>query len=250
MERELKEIGLTDNEVIVYLHLLKFGEKTVYQISQKTVIYRVHIYDIIEKLIQKGLVSFVNKGIKKYYKATHPNKIYDFIEEKNKKLDEEKKSIENIMPTLESAMLIPTVDTKVNVYEGKEGIKYILKDIIKTGCDVCITGIDDERYETELPIFMKQYFRDLRLNKIYEKVITNKKRGVFLFKKSLAPKTQYRFLEDKQFNPTNTFIYGNKIVIVTWGMPVTAIMIENKEITDTYKTNFEYLWKIADKKPF
>ena len=82
---------------------------------------------------------------------------------------------------------------------------------------------------------------------IKERVITVKRRGVFLFSKDLAPTTNYRFLEEKQFNPTNTFVYGNKVVVVTWGSPVTAVMIKNNEVADTYRSHFEHLWKVASK---
>ena len=87
----------------------------------------------------------------------------------------------------------------VEVFKGKEGLKYFLKD-------------------------------------------------VFLFDKKIAPITQYKYLEEKQFNPTNTFVYGDKAVIVSWGTPITAIMIKNKEIAETYRSHFEHLWKIASKK--
>ncbi|PIN76294.1 hypothetical protein COV18_00065 [Candidatus Woesearchaeota archaeon CG10_big_fil_rev_8_21_14_0_10_37_12] len=94
---------------------------------------------------------------------------------------------------------------------------------------------------------MKQLFRDLKKNKIKERVITAKKKDVFLFDKNVAQTTEYRFLEEKQFNPTNTFVYGDAITIVSWGTPITAIMIRNATIAETYKNHFEYLWKMASK---
>ena len=108
-------------------------------------------------------------------------------------------------------------------------------------------GIDDKKYNETLPIFMKQLFRDLKKYNIKERVITIKKKGVFLFNKETASTTTYRYLEEKQFNPTNTFVYANKVVIVSWGTPITAIMIKNKEIAETHKSHFEHLWNIASK---
>ena len=96
---------------------------------------------------------------------------------------------------------------------------------------------------------MKQYFRDLRNNNIKERIITLKKLGVFLFEKELAPTTHYRFLEEKQFNLANTFVYGNKVVIVTWGTPVMAVMIKNEAIAETYRNHFEHLWNVASEQP-
>ena len=95
---------------------------------------------------------------------------------------------------------------------------------------------------------MNQYFRDLRKLKIKERIITSKKEGVFMFSKDIAPTTSYRFLEEKQFNPTNTFVYSNKVVIVTWGTPVMAVMIKNNEIAVTYRNHFEHLWRLSKTK--
>ncbi|MEK6950547.1 MAG: hypothetical protein AABX13_02380 [Nanoarchaeota archaeon] len=57
----------------------------------------------------------------------------------------------------------------------------------------------------------------------------------------MASTTHYRFLEASQFNPTNTFVYGHKVVIVTWGAPVTAVMIKNSLVAETYREHFKHL---------
>ena len=244
----LKRIGLTDNEIKIYVTLLKIGLSTAYEIGQKTGIYRVHVYDKLEQLMDKGLVTHVYKGAKKHFQATSPSKIKEYMEDKRRELETQEQDIDRILPELEAMARLPKEDTKVEVFRGKEGLKYFLKDIIKTNKEVLITGIDDAKYNEALPVFMKQYFRDLRKNKINERVITLKKKGVFMFAEDTAPTTNYRFLDEKQFNPTNTFVYGDKAVIVSWGTPVTAIMINNKDIAETYRNHFEHLWNIAETK--
>ncbi len=245
----LKKIGLTENEIKIYLTLLKIGASTAYDISQKAGIYRVHVYDKLEQLMDKGLVTHIYKGAKKYFQASSPEKIRQYLEDKKREVELQEQEIERILPELKAFTLLPREDTRVEVFKGTEGLKYFLKDIIKTAKkEVLITGIDDAKYNEALPVFMQQYFRDLRSKKIQERVITVKKKGVFMFGKELAPATQYRFLEEKQFNPTNTFVYCNKVVIVSWGTPVTAIMIENAGISETYRNHFEHLWRIADRK--
>ncbi len=241
----LRKIGLTENEIKIYLHLLKSGSSTAYEIGKQTGIYRVHVYDKLEQLMDKGLVTHVYRGAKKYFQATHPSKIKHYLEDQKRALEVQEQAVDSILPELEALTKIPKEDTFVEVFKGKEGLKYFLKDIVKTKKEVLITGIDDKKYQEALPIFMKQYFRDLRNNNIKERVITLKKLSVFLFEKELAPTTHYRFLEEKQFNPTNTFVYGNKVVIVTWGNPVMAVMIKNKAIAETYGGHFEHLWNIA-----
>jgi len=244
----LRKIGLTENEIKIYLNLLKSGSSTAYEIGKNTDIYRVHIYDKLEQLMNKGLVTHIYKGAKKYFQATSPSKIKQYLEEQKRNLEEQEQEVDKILPELEAMTKIPREDTFVEVFKGKEGLKYFLKDIIKTRQEVMVTGINDQNYQEAIPVFMKQYFRDLRSEKIKERIITRKKQGIFQFDKKLAPTTEYRFLEEKQFNPTNTFVYGNKVVIVTWDTPVTAVMIKNKAIAETYRNHFEHLWKIASEK--
>ena len=243
----LKKIGLSENEIKVYLFLLANGKSTAYDIGKKISIYRVHVYDKLEQLIRKGMVTHINIGPKKYFHATNPKKIMQYIEDKRKYMEFVETELSRLIPELESLEKIPKEDTSVEVFEGNEGLKYILKDIIQSRSEVLLTGIDDKKYSEALPVFMKQYFRDLKRYKIHERIITQKKKGIFVFDKNVAPTTNYRFLETMQFNPTNTFIYSNKIVIVIWGTPVTAIMVKNKGVANTYRNHFEYLWKIASK---
>ena len=244
----LRSIGLTENEIKIYIDLLKSGSSTSYDISKRTGIYRVHIYDKLEQLMSKGLASHVYEGSKKFFRATAPSKIKQYLEDKKKELELREEEVNSLLPELETLSNSPREDTFVEVFKGVEGLKYFLKDILKTGKEVLITGIDDRKYQDALSLFMKQYFRDLKNQNIKERIITIKKKGVFLFDKSIAPTTTYRFLDVKQFNPTNTVIYGNNVVIVTWGSPVTAVMIKNKEIAETYRNHFEHLWKIANVK--
>ncbi len=243
----LRKIGLTENEVKIYLDLLKSGTSTAYDIGKRTGIYRVHVYDKLEQLMDKGLVTHVYRGAKKFFQATPPTKISQYIEDKRKELESQEDAVNSILPELKAMVNLPKENTFVEVFKGNEGLKYFLKDIIKVGKEVLITGINDQKYQETLPVFMKQYFRDLKKNKIKERVITVKRKRVFLFDKELAPTTHYRFLEEMQFNPTNTFMYGDKVVIVAWGSPVTAVMIRNSQIAETYRHHFEHLWKVASK---
>ena len=63
----LRKIGLTENEIKIYLNLLISGSSTAYEIGKQTGIYRVHVYDKLEQLMDKGLVTHIYRGAKKYF---------------------------------------------------------------------------------------------------------------------------------------------------------------------------------------
>src|SRR3989344_2330280 len=108
-------VGLTEKESEVYLALLSLGSSSAGQIIQKTGLHRAVVYDLLERLIEKGLVGYVIKGRKKYYESTNPQRLLDILKEKESKL-------KSILPNLiELCQFKDHLDIKI--YKGKEGIK-------------------------------------------------------------------------------------------------------------------------------
>ena len=67
MISELTKLGLTLNEAKVYFALLELGSTNAGEIIKKTKLHRNIVYDKLDKLIEKGLVSFVTiKNIKQF----------------------------------------------------------------------------------------------------------------------------------------------------------------------------------------
>ena len=49
----------------------------------------------------------------------------------------------------------------------------------------------------------------------------------------------------ESFNPTPIYVYNNKLTIIIWGNPNYAIIIENQNLADAYRKQFNLLWKIS-----
>jgi sugar-specific transcriptional regulator TrmB len=58
-QKFLEEAGLTPIEVRIYLVLLEKGSIRAGEITRHTGIHRRNVYDAIERLVQKGLVSYI-----------------------------------------------------------------------------------------------------------------------------------------------------------------------------------------------
>ena len=63
----LKQLGLLEKEAKVYLASLELGEATVLELAKKSALNRTTVYVEIEKLGQRGLVSSIEKGKKRYF---------------------------------------------------------------------------------------------------------------------------------------------------------------------------------------
>jgi sugar-specific transcriptional regulator TrmB len=54
----LEDIGLTKTEIKIYLALLKLGQSTTTNIIKDAGIHASKVYEFLDKLIKKGLVSY------------------------------------------------------------------------------------------------------------------------------------------------------------------------------------------------
>ena len=57
--------------------------------------------------------------------------------------------------------------------------------------------------------------------------------------------SNYKKIPTKFFNSNPLQIYGNNVQTLVWGNPNYLIIIRNKGVADSYRKQFELLWKIA-----
>jgi len=229
----LKELGLTNREIEVYTKLIKIGESSAADIAKDSSISRTHVYEALKNLIGKGLVSSVTKDFKKYYLAANTSKLLEVVKETESK-------ISNLIPLLEKIKKPNEVGPKIEVYEGKEGIKTIMMDTLKLkrSSEILISNVGEHTKEVMGP-FAKLYFKEKQKKGIRSRVIFSKK---FEF---LDPTAEKRFMIKKDISPTLTIIYGNKVGIIFWLEKPMAVLIESKEAAKEYRQYFEVLWEQA-----
>jgi len=234
----LKKLGLDDKEISVYLVLLRLGSITASIVSKETDIDRATCYRYIDSLINKGLVSYAIKNGIKYFQAAHPEKILQDLKEKEQEY-------KKILPELVELAQLPKEEMHVEVYKGKEGLKTVLRMILRDKKDHLVLG-DEGDYARILPIFFVQFLKECEKNKIKEKVLCNPK----IYKE--MKKYDYKYSETKALPsefifPTTTLIYEGKLILFNWTLPYNAVVISNKDLAKSYENYFNLLWKHAKK---
>jgi len=232
VKKTLREIGLSKGEIEVYLTLLKLGSSPATRVAKETGLHRTNIYDIIEKLKEKGLVSYIVRNNIRFFSASHPNKLLDYIKEREEEIKE-------ILPELKRYVSIPRDEAVVEVYKGKEGLKTVLKDILREKKNYIV--FEEEGYiQKVLPYFYPQFNREMEKRGIKVKVLTK-------YPEKIARRNlmQIRTLPEFLSFPSATAVYGNKVAIFIWDEPYYAILIKSKHIADSYRNFFRVLWKHA-----
>ena len=84
LEKFLQEIGLSEKESVIYLHLLKVDSESIINISKATDINRTTVYPILDQLIQKGFVDELIENEKSLYKAHSPDRIESYLAERKR----------------------------------------------------------------------------------------------------------------------------------------------------------------------
>lgn len=230
----LEKLGLTKNEAKAYLALLELGPSLAGQISRKTGLHRRNIYDITERLIEKGLIGYIIKNNRRLFEAVNPERLKEILEEKQILLAES-------LPDLNLLYKKTKEKQETNFYKGTEGLKTIFQDQLRSNKkkEILILGASSSAFEI-LPFYFKWYDKDRVKKKIKVKIITSSK-----LKK--IPLSETRYLPQKYSNPLAINIYEDKVAIILWKTPPLAIVIKNSEIADSYKKYFELMWKIARK---
>lgn len=234
----LRKIGLDEKEIKVYLSLLRIGSVTASIVSKETDIDRATCYRYLDSLVNKGLVSYVIQNNIRYFQAAHPEKIL-------KDLQEKESEFEKLLPELIELSKLPKEETTAEVYKGIEGIKTVLREILRTKQDHLALG-DEGHFQDIMPIFFQQFINECERNKIREKVLCSAK----VYKK--VKEFDYKYSVTKALRsgnplPTTSLIYGDKIALFSWELPYNAIVISNRNLANTYKNYFEILWKNARK---
>ena len=240
MELEiLREVGLSEGEIKVYRALLEIGLGTVNEVHEKTGIERRNIYDILNKLIERGLVTYIEEDKKKSFQLAHPMKIISYLEDKKGQLELTKKKVQKIIPSMIEQFKSEKPKIRAETYRGQEGIKSIWEDMLNYK-EICWIG--SGRYvPKQFPAFFQHWNkRRIKLKIQWFNLLRNE------MKKEVKamPFETIKFLpQEFSGNPTVTCIYGDKVVQFLFGKNLFAFIIESKELAENYRAYHQYLWE-------
>jgi sugar-specific transcriptional regulator TrmB len=233
-ENLLEEVGLTRIEAKVYIILLELGSALAGKITEKSGIHRRSVYDALERLLEKGLVSYVTTNNRRYFEAVEPKRLLQIIEER-------KDNLKSILPELELKRKYAEEKQETTFFKGKQALKTLFDSQIATRKEILIFGAATNAYK-----IIKYYFSrydTLRVKyKIPVKAIFNTKL------ERIIPLSKIRYLPRQYSSHAATNIYGDNVAIILWSEEPLAILIKNKEIAAGYRQYFKLMWKVAKKK--
>jgi sugar-specific transcriptional regulator TrmB len=205
-------------------------------LSKRLGLHRGYIYDALERMQEKDVVNVVLIDNKRKYQAADPKSLVELLRYKLENL-------KNVVPELEKISESRKEEAKVELHKGNNVFRTMLKDITATAernGTIHIFGIDEEYLQGIEPIYLQQYFRKIKNLNINEKVIIRKGS-----KKLSLTTTTYREIGEEFIGRTFYTVYGSRVAIFIPGNPHNLIIIDNRDVADTYRKQFDLLWGIA-----
>ncbi|MCK5332374.1 hypothetical protein KAJ41_00735 [Candidatus Parcubacteria bacterium] len=252
MLKSLKQIGLKEKEIKIYLAILKLGSVSAQSIANETGIKRTTTYLVLERLKQIGLVGEIIQKNKKIFFAQKPSKLLKIAETKKKEIEKEEQRIKEFLPQLERILKNKTADPKEEIlhFQGIEGIWNIVDVLVKSRKDMFV-------------IFPGSIYKHLGLSRILTDV-TKKRRqigGTMAYIITDYHKQNKKFYreEDTDFREirftsavenfkSGMILFDDKIALISLQKPYSSILIKNEAIHSLVKFMFDFIWTELDGK--
>ena len=242
---DLIELGFNKNETKVYLSLIKFKEADAHRIIQDTKFHKNIVYDNLDKLIEKGLVTYIIKEGKRMYKLASPNMLVEFFKEKEKEVQDKKEKAVKIAEEINKSKKEIKYEQEAMVYRGIKGIKSFYKETLE-GKDYVVFGGPRESVDIMGETFWKNYNLKRMEGKIKVRMIFNP--SLRDYGNTIVNKYTFVKYFDKDFEPlTETHIQDNKVGIIVWTEEPVLFLIKDRNVAKSYLKYFEDMWKIAKK---
>lgn len=247
MEDELKHAGLTKNEARVYLALLKLGTTTTKAIIERTALHRQVVYDALEFLIEKGLVSFVVEANRKHFKASEPKQFLNYFEKKQQEIEKQKQEFSKILKDIESLKEKHEETQEATIFRGNKGIKSLMDDMLESK-EILTIGASDigaEAFKYHMQFNLPRFHILRAKKKINCKILLSEEMKARAMQLDKMSHTEARVLPKEFTSNSSINIYGNKISIIMWGSQPFGVLIRSREIAEAQRKHFEILWKIG-----
>lgn len=244
----LLHIGLTEGEISIYEALLEFGETTRTALAKRSGISPSKIYDVAGRLIEKGIVSSVKKNGILHFSAAEPERLQDFIAQKESELQREHDIVRTLLPTLHAMYAKAKEEIDVEVFYGWDGMKTVFNDIVARlapGESNYVFGASEGHDSRQSDIFFSQYYQRKRRKGFGTKIIFNESLRGNLARTGLfsEPPNEMRFLHQDTFAEINT--YKDTVLFIMLLRKPIVIRVKSAEAAASFTKFFNSLWAQA-----
>lgn len=245
---DLYTAGLSATEAKMYKTLLSKKEWRPAEIAKSVSESRTNSYKILDDLTEMGLATRYDKAKKLHYRAAHPSRLMELARAKRTKQEESEIAFERNLKEMMSEYTMVHEQANVRYFNGKEGLTKMYNDMLGSGQNIYVLrSPQDDR-------FMGKEFYNSFTTKRADKgiktcLITSNPISIphAVMANSGKHTVQSLLRTDEYTAPVEWSVYADKLSVISFGDEALGMIIESKQIADSFKQIFSILNEQASK---
>jgi sugar-specific transcriptional regulator TrmB len=238
----LTSLGLTKSQAKAYIVLIQSGSITPPELASKIKETRSNTYKILDRLDEMGLATKSESAKKIVYRASNPVALEELAKKQRDETLAQERQIKQSMPSLLNYFYTYSEQPGIRFFQGKNGIKQILDDMLRTRQTICLI-----RSPADVAFYDEPFFEEFKKKRAQLGIKTH----------ALTPDTPTAN-RDPKIDKANLFIrtwlpagsydgsadwyvYGDKVAIISYGEEGIGMIIESPIIADGFKQLFSLL---------
>jgi HTH-type transcriptional regulator, sugar sensing transcriptional regulator len=243
---DLLKIGLTEGEAKVYAALLELGPSSVGPVRKRTKISHSNIYEILERLITKGIVTVIINNNIKIFQAVSPSNLTLFLDKKEEELNKQRIILKKALPRIK-ALQETYPKQEAMMFIGLKGLRTAYEEFYKDGTkkdENLWIYVHNESYAKVSDKFYMHTWLNM-VKKIKSRGIADRSYRCSPFANAFQKKHDMRFVDFPIFSHGE--VYGKKFLLVSWEDPIITVLVHAKHVSNHFRKYFESVWKAGRK---
>jgi len=248
IQKALTGFGLHSEEIALYIALLELGSQPASVLAKQADLKRGHTYNILTRLMERGVVQSHEKNGVKYFTGCAPASLLSMLERREEDLERTKAMLLDSLPLLQKLSYPLVLPPKVRLFQGVESMKEIYNDSLQHAEGVIHAFGDFAHFfprerNIDLNEWIWRYCERRAAKGIwYEGIVNKSADSDIAFKKRREHKRRLKMLKGLDL-PVEVNIYGNRVAIMSSSHDLVGLIIEDQPIADTLRNLHKAFWK-------
>lgn len=227
----LVDMWFKKNYIEVYLAVIHLWRASIVEISKNSAVPRPTVHNIVKDFITKGLLVEIVNGRKREIILWGSTARENELQKKRVLLNNAEKSVYDFLPFLDSLKNDLPMIPNVRSYEGVDGMKVMLQEVVKDWEDMLVLS-DNKKFSDKLPIdfIRKSYLKRSRMWIVTKMIFSEGFDDIWY-----GDKQDYK-VEIKTINQDNILnwalnLWWNKVALHSYrNNAYSTVIIESQEI--------------------
>jgi sugar-specific transcriptional regulator TrmB len=244
----LEKTGLSGEETDVYLALLEVGTRPASLIAKKAKLKPGQTYNVLDRLLHRGLIQVIEKGGVKHYSAASPNRLISAVEDEADRLRATREKLIAAIPELIALQAPRLHQSKVSFFHGRNGVTQVVDEAVRNP-EKLLLGVHDADTQqmVEEDDEIARFLADARAKRIKSQT------WYYALASGREPLPEFLATDYDRLRivrrlpnlklPVQFLVYGRKVSVYTYLEPQFALTIDDPGVAESARNMFFKVWE-------